>query len=102
MKEDGASERMPHRSLGDLFLEDPYLSPTMKARLLHEKLSGSAYEEEFLKELLSLAEKDLSKPIPVELASIKVEETVPDATANLHEQGKRLPPTRRSQKRKRV
>ena len=101
MKEDGAPERMPNRSLGDLFLEDPYLSPTMKARLLHEKLSGGAYEEEFLQELLALSEEeDSSKPIPGELASIKVEKTDPDSAANLQDSEKRLPPTRRSQKRK--
>lgn len=100
MKEDGASEHVPNRSLDELFPGDPYLSPTMKARLLHEKLSGSAYEEEFLQELLSLAEEDLSKSIPCELATSEVEKTVLDAVANLPEPGKGLPPTQRSKKRK--
>lgn len=105
MKEDAASERMPNRSLGDLFPEDPYLSPTMKARLLHEKLSGGAYQEEFLQELLALAdeqEDDSNKPISGKPVSRGVENSALDAAANLQEPGKHLPPTRRSQKRKRV
>ena len=68
MQKESSSERKSSSTVDELFLTDPYLSPTMRARLIHVKIKGEAYEEEYLKELLALAEEENTSP-PLAAAS---------------------------------